>query len=185
MEKTILCPLFPYDKIAEVFLMKTVGKLVVYGANGVCRIEDIREESFSGETRSYYILRPISELGNSRIYVPTDNEKLVGDMKDILQPAELFSLVEDAKPFDAAEWPADGRSRSKLCRDILAGGDREKLIRLIKTIYSLKKTHSASEESVCFRAAIMLYQEFSLVLNIEKADVIPFILGQIQPAVKD
>ncbi|MBQ8351917.1 MAG: CarD family transcriptional regulator [Clostridia bacterium] len=164
--------------------MKTVGELVVYGANGVCRIEDIRDESFTGSARRYYILKPITEAGNSRIFVPTDNEKLVGDMKKLLQPAELFSLVAAADPFDMADWPSDGRSRSKLCRDILASGDREQLVRLIKTVFSQKKTPSASEESVCFRAAIMLYQEFSLVLAIEKADVIPFVLGQMQPAVK-
>jgi CarD family transcriptional regulator len=165
--------------------MKEVGELVVYGASGVCRIEAIREEVFSGSVRHYYILQPVATQNNSRIFVPADNEKLVSQIKQILSPNELYALVQEATPFSEPEWAGDGRARSKLCRDILANGDRERLVRMIKTVYQQGRTPTSSEESVCLRAAIMLYQEFSLVLELEKADVIPFVLGQKQFAVKE
>lgn len=164
--------------------MKTVGELVVYGASGVCRIEDVREENFSGSARRYYILHPMAEQGNDRIFIPVDNEQLVSGMKDVLQPQEVLALVREAQPFSEAEWPADGRSRSKLSRDILAAGDREKMVRLIKTVYGRPKAPSSSEETVCNRAAAMLHREFSLVLELEKADVIPFLMGTCTPRVK-
>lgn len=164
--------------------MKTVGELVVYGANGVCKIEDLREESFAGTPRLYYILHPISEQGNSRIFVPADNESLTAEMRAILQPEELYATVRSLAPFGEDEWPVDGRSRSKRCRDLLATGGREPFIRLIKTVRGQEKEPSASEESACNRAAAMLYQEFSLVLELEKGDVIPFILGEKEPSPK-
>lgn len=164
--------------------MKTVGELVVYGASGVCRIEDVREEAFCGSVRRYYILSPIAKQGNSRIFVPTDNEKLVSEIRGVLRPQELFALVKEAQPLSDAEWACDGRARSKICRDILASGKREMLVRLIKTVYGQKRNPTASEVSVCFRAAILLHQEFSLSLALEKADVIPFIMGECSPAVK-
>ena len=166
--------------------MRTVGKLVVYGASGVCRIEDIREESFSGSPRCYYILRPLTEQGNSRIFIPADKEKLVGEMRTLLQPEEIYKTVEQTEPFSlSTEWPQDGRMRSKLCRDILASGDREQLIRVVKTVFGARKSPSAAEESAAHRAAIMLYYEFSLSLQLEKADVIPFVLGKAKPAPKE
>lgn len=166
--------------------MRSVGELVVYGASGVCRIEDIREESFSGSARCYYILHPITEQGNSRIFIPVDNEKLVGDMRDLLQAEELYEMVARVEPFSlTAEWPQDGRMRSKLCRDILASGDREQLIRIVKTVFGVRKSPSAAEEAAANRAAIMLYYEFSLSLQLEKADVIPFVLGKTKPMPKE
>lgn len=164
--------------------MKTVGELVVYGASGVCRIEDVREENFSGSARCYYILRPITEQGNDRIFIPVDNAQLVSGMKAVLQPQEVLTLVRETQPFAASEWPADGRSRSKLSRDILAAGDRLRMVQLIKTIYGRAKAPSSTEEAICHRAAAMLYQEFSLVLELGKADVIPFVMGEYVPSIK-
>ena len=165
--------------------MKTVGELVVYGMNGVCRIEDIKEESFSGNARTYYILRPNNEQGNNRIFVPADNEKLVADMKDVLTGKALIDLVGAVSPYAEGEWPSDGRARSKLCRETLAIGDREQLIRLIKTVYAEGRTPSASEESAALRASILLYGEFSLSLQLEKADVIPFVCGKRIPPIRN
>ncbi len=159
--------------------MKTVGDLVVYGTNGVCRIADLREETFSGTPRQYYILRPIHEIGNNSIFVPVDNQTLVNEMRAILTPDELYDIVQNTPPFAEEEWPQDGRSRSKFCRELVNSGNREQFIRLIKTVKGSSRTPSASEELCCQKAAAMLYQEFSLVLKIEKAEVIPFLLGEL------
>ena len=63
----------------------------------------------------------------------------------------------------------------------MASGSREQLIRLIKTVLGEGKRPTASEEMSAQRAAAMLYQEFSLSLQLEKGDVIPFIMGEKQP----
>ena len=58
-----------------------IGQNVIYGTNGLCRVEDIKEMSFiAGETKkAYYILEPLRTKA-STIYVPLKNEKLVSKM---------------------------------------------------------------------------------------------------------
>ena len=59
--------------------MFRVGECVIYGSSGACRIADVRQESFTGAPREYYVLVPLS--GGSSVFVPTDNEQLVARMR--------------------------------------------------------------------------------------------------------
>ena len=160
------------------------GELVIYGTSGVCRIEDIGEESFTGEVRPYYILRPTADTGNSKIFVPADNEALVASMQPLLSAEELLTLVGNTPAIARREWPQDGRARNKRCKEILSSGDRASLISLIKTVRTVGHTPTAAEETSCLRAAAMLHQEFSLVFEVTPAEMIPLILGETEPKIK-
>ncbi len=160
-------------------MARTVGELVIYGTSGVCRIEDLRDESFAGAARRYYILRPLTETGNTRIYVPADNEALVTGMQELLSPDALLETAKSTPPYSIEEWPQDGRARNKRCKELLATGNRECLIRLIKTVKGSKQPPTPAEEAACLRAAAMLYQEFSLSLELDLPDMIPFLMGEI------
>ena len=165
--------------------MHKIGDTVIYGTSGVCVIEDLREEQFAGTPRTYYILRPLAETGKTRIYVPADNEALVDGMHPLLPPAVLLQTIADTPAFPPEEWPEDGRLRNKRCKELLASGSRELLLRLIKTVRNGIHTATAAEESACLRAGAMLYQEFSLVLELEPTDTIPLILGEISAKAKE
>ncbi len=158
-----------------------IGELVIYGTNGVCKIEDLRNEDFAGEARLYYILRPVAESGKTCIYVPADNELLVGGMRELLPADGLLAALAEAGPYLGDEWPSDGRGRNKRCKELLASGNRTALIRLIKTLKteSATRTLTAAEEAVCMRAASMLHQEFCLSFRITPAEMIPFIMGEL------
>ena len=159
--------------------MHKMGDAVLYGTSGVCIMEDLREECFAGEPRAYYVLRPITETGKTRIYVPVDNEVLVGNIQPLLSAAALLETVRSTPPFSATEWPKESRLRNKRCKEVLASGDRSLLIRLVKTVRSEEHTPTAAEESACLRAGAMLYQEFSLAFELEQTDMVPLILGDI------
>ncbi|MBQ8174351.1 MAG: CarD family transcriptional regulator [Clostridia bacterium] len=163
----------------------TKGELVIYGTSGVCRIEDIKEESFTGEARPYYILRPTADTGNSKIFVPADNETLVGSMQRLLSAEELLAAIRETPAIPSEEWPQDGRARNKRCKELLASGDRTCLISLIKTVRVGGHTPTAAEETSCLRAATMLHQEFSLVFEVTPAEMIPLILEQTEPKIKE
>ena len=165
--------------------MHEIGSLVIYGTNGVCRIEDLREECFTGEARSYYILRPAADTGNSKIFVPADNKDLLSAMKKPLSARALAQIIRKTPAMTTGEWGTDGRARSKRCKEILSSGDRAALISLIKTAKSCGYTPTAAEDAACLRAAAMLYEEFSLVFRLLPTDVIPIILGEIQPKCKE
>lgn len=162
----------------------TKDELVLYGTSGVCRIEDIREESFTGEVRAYYILRPTADTGNSKIFVPADNEALVGSIQRLFSAEELLQAIAETPAIPREEWPQDGRARNKRCKELLASGDRACLISLIKTVRTAGHTPTAAEETSCLRAAAMLHQEFSLAFEVTPAEMIPLILGETEAKIK-
>ena len=55
--------------------MFNVNDTIMYGSQGVCRILDIREESFSGAPKLYYVLEPVYD-SNSTIYFSVDSDKI-------------------------------------------------------------------------------------------------------------
>ena len=74
--------------------MFAVGSFVVYRAEGVCRISDIKAESFGviGSKENYYILTPLNDE-KSTVFVPVANETLVGMMRPLLSAEEITALA--------------------------------------------------------------------------------------------
>ena len=163
-----------------------VGAYVVYGKSGVCRVEDIRRETFGRQSGEYYVLKPVYDK-QSTIYVPAANEALLQNMRRILTPEEIYKLIRFMPDMSDSQWIQDPRARSDYFKDILQQGDRGELIRIIKALYHQqkealahgKKLHAA-DEAVMKKAEKMLYDEFALVLQIAPEEVLPFITNQIE-----
>jgi len=158
---------------------------VVYSTNGICTIGEITEQSFCGEKREYYVLHPIYDTG-ATIFVPTDNEELTGKMRRVMTKEEINALLNDIADSEE-DWIESDTERKKQFDSILAGGDRRKLMQMIRTLYLHgqqqkkrgKKLHIADER--CFREAEkILYEEFAHVLQISTEEVIPYIREQLE-----
>ena len=91
--------------------MFKVGEYVVYGMNGVCRVEEVGPMSLSGvdNDRLYYTLLPLYTKG-SRVYTPVDNEKVV--MRRVITKAEACALIDGWKEYALLEEEND-KSREK------------------------------------------------------------------------
>lgn len=163
----------------------SLGDTVLYGVHGVCKIASMEEKTMGGETRAYYVLKPVYEE-NSTVYIPVDNEALKAKLKRILSPEEIYALIR-SMPEEDSIWVEDEAQRKDRYQKILAKGDRAELIRLIKTLYlhsqsqteKRKKLH-ISDEHFMKEAEKMLYEEFAHVLCISREQVLPFIMEQIQ-----
>lgn len=90
-------------------------------------------------------------------------------------------------PEENADWIDNENVRKERYREAIAQGDRSELIKIIKGLYQHqqelqekgKRLHLADER--LFRdAEKMLYDEFAMVLNIKREQVLPFILQQIR-----
>ena len=58
--------------------MFSVGELMIYGTNGVCRVDEICNSPFdSSDTRLFYKLTPTPDRSNLVIYTPVDNDKVI------------------------------------------------------------------------------------------------------------
>lgn len=162
-----------------------VNETVLYGTEGVCRIADIERKNFGGKQMEYYVLRPVYQ-DSSTIFVPLQNEALLKKMRRILSAEEIVEIIR-AMPSEEYLWIEDEAERRETYKGILMDGDRGALVRLIKTLYAHQKKQQAkgkklhiSDERFLKEAEKILYDEFALVLNIKRQQVLPFILDQIQ-----
>lgn len=167
--------------------MFKIGDCVSYRAEGVCRISDIRKENFgtaNGEA-VYYILSPVNDQ-KSLLFVPVDNERLASLMRPLLSAEEIIALCEELRE-ERMEWIAENRLRSNTFRDILAEGDRRKLIVLLNTVTERIREQAAmgkrplgTDTNAQSRAAQLLFEEFSFTLRLSSvADIYPLLGGEL------
>ncbi len=157
--------------------MFEIGAYVLYGSQGVCRITDIRREDFSGQAKDYYILSPADDP-KMVIYVPTDAAALTGQMRPLLSPDELTTLIRAGHADDTLEWINDPRARNEAFKSILQSGDRRLLFRMLRTIHERRlmqeaggrKLYAADEQAFA-RAEKLLHGEIATIMHIRPDEV--------------
>lgn len=163
--------------------MFAVGDTIMYGHSGVCRITDIREETFGPVRRTYYVMTPLYD-GRSTIYCPVDQDKVT--LRPLLTAEEVHELIH-AMPTAEDVWLDDNMKRRDRFSDMLKSGDRQQMAALIRTIYlhrcerteAGKKLHLA-DERVLHDAERLLYEEFAEVLGIRPEDVVDYIRDELE-----
>lgn len=170
--------------------MYKVNDTVVYGAQGVCKIAEITERILGTAAIQYYVLKPVYDEKNT-IFVPVNNKKLQEKMHRVLSKNEVYTLIEEM-PEEEPIWIDNENDRKEKYKTILSAGNREKIIQMIKALYlrqrkqeqAGRKLH-ASDAHFLQEAEKILYEEFALVLNIQREKVLPFIQNHIHEAEKD
>ena len=162
------------------------GDTVIYGANGICEIEEITSQSFCGETREYYVLRSVYCSGET-VFVPTDSAALTGKMYPALTRDEIDSLLTALPPAIPAWIDADEERKNRFA-EILTSGDRQALIGMVRTLHEHKqqqekrgkKLHLA-DERCCREGEKLLHEEFAHVLQIPPDQVADYIRERLEP----
>lgn len=159
--------------------MFKIGENVMYGRLGIYRIDNIKDENFSGEVRKYYVLTPLNEKDGTA-YIPVDmGEK---KLKRLLVKKEAEKVISEALEADM-DWITDNKLRHEKASDIIKNGDRVSLLRLIR-LYRSKKEEAeknrrkffAADEKALMEAEALLFQELSVALNVSCDDVLKLIL---------
>ena len=166
--------------------MFQVNDVIIYGAQGVCKIIGTEEKSVSGKKRAYFVLKPVSDKG-STIFAPTDNEFVLKKMRRLLTKDEIYKLI-DSMPEESALWVQNENERKELYKTILANGDHVELIQMIKAIHAHKVQREAegkrlhmSDERFFKDAEQILYNEFQYVLNLgNKDELLSFIFARLE-----
>ena len=166
--------------------MFQINDVIVYGAQGVCVITGTEEKVISGKKKTYFVLKPVSEKG-STIFVPTDNELVLGKMRRLLTKDEIHKLI-DSMELENALWVENENERRELYKSILAKGEHSELIKMIKAIYTHKKQREAegkrlhmSDERFFKDAEQILYNEFQYELGLgSKDDLLTYIFERIE-----
>ncbi|MEZ3420605.1 MAG: CarD family transcriptional regulator [Eubacterium sp.] len=167
--------------------MYKIGDLFIYGANGACKIADIKTENFNRNEKIYYILVPVFDIKET-IFVPADNEQLVSKMKKILSPAEIQDLIKTI-PDKESIWIENVNLRRETYKKIINTANRDALFSLIKTLYErrkelklLGKNLSVCDENLLRQAQNIIHSEIAAVLEIPLSEVTLYIENQLHAA---
>lgn len=166
--------------------MFQVNDVIIYGAQGVCKITGTEEKTISGKKKTYFVLRPVSDKG-STIFAPTDNALVLKKMRRLLTKDEILKLIDSMRSENAV-WVENENERKELYKNILAEGDHLELIKMLKAIYAHQKEREAegkrlhmSDERFFKDAEQILYNEFQYVLNLgDKDDLMSYIFARLE-----
>lgn len=162
--------------------MFNTGDTVLYGSEGVCKIIEITEKKFGDTAIEYYVLTPVFS-SSSTFFVPTKNETLTSKMHPILTSGEIMSIIETTGEMD--EWIENDTQRKEAFKSIVSGGEIRDIVSMLKSIVrhkseiegSGKKLHKA-DETAYKEAQKILYEEFAMVMDLSKDEVIDIICGK-------
>lgn len=150
--------------------MYKVGDRIIYGAQGVCEITDIKESDLTSVLREYYIISPVGN-DKSVIYVPIDNEKLTSKMRKIPSKKEFKLIIEHAKK-ELLSWDASYIDRNEYFSSIISDGEISKMISLYCTLDSklqelseLGKGLKKSDERIYKECSRILSREISFIMD--------------------
>jgi len=160
--------------------MYQINELVVFGNNGVCKIENIGVPNISGIVKDmqYYTLTSIFSKG-SVIYTPVINSKV--SMRKIITIEEAQELMDNIQSIPIMIVESEKYLDEKY-RSAISSQKCEDLLQIIKTVY-IKQQQKESEgkklgqvdERYMKQAEDMLYSELSIVLDIPKEKVKAYI----------
>ena len=148
--------------------MFKVGEYVVYGMNGVCRVEEIGPMPLSGmdSDKIYYTLLPLYTKG-STVFTPVDNKKV--KIRSVISKKQALELMDEMPDVEEIEVAYKEAMKSCDCREWM---------RIINTVYKRKeerqaqgKKMSACDERYLKQAQDSLFGEFAISLRIEKNEV--------------
>lgn len=165
------------------------GDLVVYGAAGVCRVEEITRPQLRGTDRNqkYYLLKPLRQEGV--IYAPVDSEHV--PIRPVISAREAEELIDLLPSIQAEAFQGTTlQSVAQHYQVVMRSHDRLKLIELMKSIYTKQQQAEAQnrrlglvDEQYMKQAERLLYGELSAALGIPFEAVESYIARRVDGGV--
>lgn len=115
--------------------MFEIGEFVIYGFNGICKVQDITHIDMAGSSKDtlYYLLMPLGNAG-SKVYIPVDNDKIT--VRKVLTDKEAWKLIDEIPDIDEM-WVQNDKQREGVYKNALKTCDCREWVRIIKTNASL------------------------------------------------
>ena len=112
------------------------NNVVFHTSAGICQIDDIRNENFTGDERLYYVMHPVNHNGRSVIYVPVDAKK--SPIRSVLSEKEINQVIIDSKNEDI-EWIDNNNLRKASFNEILHSDNISRIIAMISILHRRKE----------------------------------------------
>lgn len=165
--------------------MFEIGELIIYGGNGVCRVEKIGpiDTGMGTKDRMYYTLNPLKNK-DSRIFTPVDNEKVI--MRPTMTKEDALALIDQIQNVETL-WIGDERRRETEYKEAVRKCDCREYVKIIKTIYLRKKARladgkkvTAVDERYYAIAEENLYGELAVALGMDRDQAKTFVEQRVK-----
>lgn len=165
--------------------MYKIGELIIYGNEGVCKVEDIGVPDISGinKNKKYYTLKPVYE--NSKIFVPTNTNIFMRKVKTYEEIQKLIKSIPSIEEVECDEKNA--KSLEAHYKKLLETHECIDLLTIITGVYEKKETATKngkklSQVDLKFMkiAKSLIDEEFSVVLGILREEVQPYINEKVK-----
>ncbi len=150
------------------------GEYIIYGNNGVCKVQDyMQPDTMEGE-EIYYVLSPVNARG-STIFSPVNNDKVY--MRPVIKRQEAEELLEGIPDYEDMIL-GEGKPQDQQYKEILQKYDCVEFLRFIKALYNRKKDREAQgkritavDEKYLLLAKDSLLNELSIALDMSVDEV--------------
>lgn len=157
--------------------MYKIGEYLVY-RKSVCQVKEIKEKNGT----NYYQLVPIDDA-SLKIEVPVEDKDKV--LRNLITKEEIENLIKNMPNIELID--CNDRMIELEYRNLLATGNKEDIIKVIKTAYlrnkaRLENKKKMNEKDINYleKAEKLLYNEFSIVLNLSLEDTRQYIINKVE-----
>lgn len=160
--------------------MFSVNDYVLYGSEGVCKVDSIGTPAISGldDQKQYYTLLPVYKSG--KIYTPVDSSIL---MRSVITKQAAQKLVDKIPHINAElDVPKDAKLAMSFYKNLIRTYECENLIMIIKHVFEkqrafieLRKNIPAVDLKYMKIAQDMLYGELGFALELDPKEVKSYI----------
>ena len=161
-----------------------VGEFIVYGINGICRVEEIGTPKISGvdKHRDYYPLAPIYREG--KVFTPVDSKVF---MRPVITREEALALIDRIPQMTAEVYENSNlRFLNEHYQQCIQNYTCADLLQLIKDVRAKRqkmtergKKLGLVDERYMKRAEEMLHGELAVALNMTREQVPQFIADEL------
>ena len=167
--------------------MFQVGDYIVYGINGICRVEDVCPSPYDKtDPRTYYLLVPVNNPMSSTIYTPVCNERV--PMRRLMTPEEIEALISAMPTIELLTVPVE-KQRREIYRATIGTLEPEGYVQVIKTVHRRREELSAAHKHFPVTdleygrlAKHLLYSECAHVLGLAEDSMEEYITTRLSKA---
>ncbi|MBR7181977.1 MAG: CarD family transcriptional regulator [Clostridia bacterium] len=167
--------------------MFEIGEHIVYGINGICRVESIGPSPYDkNDTRTFYLLIPVNNPMCSTIYTPVDNERV--PMRRLMTREEIEKLILALPEIETLAVPME-KQRREIYRSTINALDPEGYVKVIKTVNRRRAELTAARKHFPMTdleygrlARHLLCSECAHVLGVSETDADAYVLSSLGEA---
>lgn len=167
--------------------MFEIGEWVVYGIHGVCRVVGTEKQLVGRKRTEYLVLEPLAQ-NESRFYLPTGNPTALAKLKTVM-PAEELKALLTSKELQEDVWIREENQRKQTYRELINGGDRTALLKMVCTLYRYRDAQTAAgkkfhqcDDNFLRDAEKLLSSEIALVLEMTQEQARDYLREQLKSA---